>query len=149
MREQCPILVAEDNEQDAELIKLALRRAGLRGPVCFVPDGHEAVEYLEGRDPYSDRAQFPFPQVIISDLKMPRVNGFELLQWLRSHQQCSVVPAILMSTSGLAEDVAHAYKLGANTFFQKPSSFQQLIDLFASLKEYWIRSELPAVVHGT
>jgi len=138
-----PILIAEDNADDVELMKQALPRAGLTGPVRFVADGHDAVAYLEGKGPYSDRGQFPFPRVIISDLKMPRIDGLELLQWLRSHPQCCIVPAILMSASSLQEDIINAYKLGANTYFKKPTSFQDLVNLLRELKDYWNRSELP------
>jgi CheY-like chemotaxis protein len=146
MTHDFPILVAEDNPEDAELLKLALRRVGFHDRIIFVPDGQAAVDYLEGRGEYADRYHYPFPQVLISDLKMPRVNGFELLEWLRKDEQCCVIPAILLSGSGLAQDVKAAYKLGANTYFQKPSSFFDLVELLTRLKEYWTRSELPAAV---
>ena len=143
-----PILVAEDSPEDAELLELGLRRAGLTGPVRIVPDGHEAVEYLEGRGKYAARDQYPFPKVIITDLKMPRINGLELLQWLRSHRDCAVIPAILMSSSGLQLDVVKAYQLGANTYFRKPTGFPALVDLLRKLAEYWTNSELPVVPAG-
>ena len=143
--EAFPILIAEDNSADAELMELALKKAGFKGTVRFVGDGHEAVEYLKGEGPYEDRSEFPFPRVIISDLKMPRVSGLELLQWLRRHPQCHIVPLILLSGSGLEADVAAAYKLGANTYFQKPTQFQELVALLKNLGAYWAKSELPEV----
>ena len=138
-----PILIAEDNSADAELMEMALDKAGFKGTVRFVGDGHEAVEYLKGEGQYEDRSKFPFPRVIISDLKMPRVSGLELLQWLRSHPRCHIVPLILLSGSGLTEDVAAAYKLGANTYFQKPAQFQELVTLLKNLGEYWAEGEVP------
>ena len=75
-----PILIAEDNPLDAELMQMALEKAGFTGAVRFVPDGHEAVLYLQGAGEFSDRSKFPFPRIIISDLKMPRMSGFELVQ---------------------------------------------------------------------
>lgn len=139
------MLVAEDNPRDADLLGRALRQAGLPGPVRFVEDGHEAIEYLEGQGRYADRKTFPFPKVIISDLKMPRVNGLELLQWLSDHPQCCIVPTILLSSSTISADIKAAYTLGANTYFEKPISFDALLELIRSLKDYWLRSKLPPV----
>src|SRR5262245_6272471 len=143
MTEPLPILIAEDNPVDAELLDRALTHAGLPGPVRFVEDGHEAIEYLEGRGGYANRKEFPFPKVIISDLKMPRVNGLELLQWLADHPQCCIIPTILLSSSAVSEDIKAAYKLGANTYFEKPVSFDALQELVRSLKDYWMRRKLP------
>jgi CheY-like chemotaxis protein len=140
-----PILIAEDSADDAELLRRGLERAGLNGPVQIVGDGHEAVEYLEGEGKYAKRDEFPFPKVIISDLKMPRVNGLELLKWLRSHPHCAIIPAILLSGSTLEADIMKAYQLGANTYFRKPTSFGELVDLLRTLRDYWERSELPRV----
>lgn len=140
-----PILIAEDSSIDADLLEIALRRAGLSGPVRFVGDGQEAVDYLEGRGHYADRKQFPFPRVIITDLKMPRFDGLQLLQWLADHPDCCVIPTILLSGSALSHDIQSAYKLGANTYFEKPTQFAALVDLVRSLKEYWSRSHLPSV----
>jgi CheY-like chemotaxis protein len=140
-----PILVAEDNEDEIALLKLAFKKAEFNGPIHFVRDGHAAVDYLEGRNGYADRQQFPFPKVIVSDLKMPRVSGLELLQWLRNHPKCHIIPAILLSGSGLESDIEKAYKLGANTYFQKPGGFQAMVELLAKLKSYWAQGELPTV----
>lgn len=137
------ILVAEDSKEDAQLIETALRRAGFSACVNFVPDGYEAVGYLEGCGPYADRSRFPFPSILISDLKMPRMNGLELVKWLRKHPRCHVLPVILLSGSGLSVDVDNAYKLGANTYFQKPPTFTELTDLMRKLRDYWMHSELP------
>lgn len=145
MTESFPILIAEDDSDDAALLQRALSQSGLRGPFHFVPDGLEAIAYLEGQGDYADRNKFPFPNVIITDLKMPRLDGLALLQWLSDHPYCHVLPAILLSSSDLREDIASAYKLGANTYFTKPTRFQALLDLVRSLKEYWCRSELPPI----
>ena len=145
MHTNFPILVAEDNEDEIALMEMAFKKAEFRGPIRFVRDGHAAVDYLEGRHGYGDREQFPFPKIIVSDLKMPRVSGLELLQWLRSHPKCKVIPAILLSGSGLESDIKGAYKLGANTYFQKPGSFEDLVQLLRNLKEYWTDGELPMI----
>ena len=139
------ILIAEDSPQDAELLQLALKRAGLGGPLRFVSDGVEAIAYLEGRGEYADRETFPFPRVIITDLKMPRLNGLELLNWLSDHPECHVIPTILLSGSELSQDITAAYKFGANTYFTKPTDFETLLQMVRSWKEYWSRSELPLI----
>src|ERR1041385_2145111 len=99
MNRNLPILVIEDNEDDVFLLKRALAGEGINNPVQVVNDGLEAINYLEGKGKYHDRIQFPFPSVIFSDLKMPRMNGFDVLQWLRTHPDCSVIPIIILSTS--------------------------------------------------
>jgi CheY-like chemotaxis protein len=116
--------------------------------VRIVADGHEAVEYLQGEGKYGKRDEFPFPKVIISDLKMPRLSGLELLEWLRNHPHCAVIPAILLSGSTLEEDIMKAYELGANTYFRKPASFGELVELLRRLRDYWEQSELPKVAGG-
>ena len=143
MDENLAILVAEDDDNDAELLKMALSRAGINGSVWFVKNGREAIDYLQGRGKYVDRSQYPFPKIVITDLKMPGLNGLELLEWLRSHPDCKVLPTILMSGSGLHSDVKRAYQFGVNSYFQKPSTLAELIDLMRLLKEYWMRNELP------
>ena len=145
MQEQLIILLAEDNEEDAELFRNAVKRAGIKSRLFHVKDGREAVDYLEGAGQYADRLAFPFPQVLISDLKMPRMNGLELLRWLQQHPHCSLIPAILLSSSKIKRDVESAYQFGANTFFEKPSSFVELVELIQTLHSYWLRSELPAL----
>ena len=141
-----PILIAEDNSVDAELMQMALDKAGFTGAVRFVRDGHDAVQYLQGAGEFSDRSKFPLPKIIISDLKMPRVSGLELVLWLRNHPGCNIVPVILLSGSGLPDDVVTAYKLGANTYFQKPARFSELVALLNNLTEYWSESEVPQAV---
>ena len=137
------ILVAEDSPDDAKLLEFAIRRAGLENPVRFVADGYEAIEYLQGKGKFGDRREHPFPRVIISDLKMPRLNGLELLDWLHQHPECKVLPTVLMSGSGLEKDIEKAYQLGANSYFQKPGTLEELTSLMRTLTDYWSRNETP------
>ena len=143
MQDGFTILVAEDSPDDAKLLEFAIRRAGLQNPVRFVADGYEAIEYLQGKGKFEDRREYPFPKVIISDLKMPRLNGLELLDWLHQHPECKVLPTVLMSGSGLEKDIEKAYQLGANSYFQKPSTLEELTSLMRLLTDYWARSEPP------
>jgi len=142
------ILVAEDDPNDADLLKLAMHRGGITERICFVKDGQEAIDYLRGNGKYADRKEFPFPTVVITDLKMPRLDGLQLLDWLHRHPECNVIPTVLMSASGLGSDVQKAYRFGANSYFKKPSSFSELVHLMKLLHDYWCRSEIPALPHN-
>lgn len=138
------ILVAEDSADDRHLMQVALNRAGFSSGINFVHDGHEAVEYIEGQGAYADRRRHPYPDIIISDVKMPRRTGLELLQWIRQHPRCSILPLILLSGAGLSTDIASAYQLGANTYFKKPPTLPELVELFRKVRDYWMSSELPS-----
>ena len=137
------ILIAEDDPNDVMLLELAIRKNGIRNPVKVVRDGEEAIEYLEGKGQYKDRERFPFPSVIISDVKMPRRNGLEVIEWVRRHPRCSIIPIVMLSGSRIQNDVLSAYKLGANSYFTKPSTLDELSDLLKLAFEYWTRSERP------
>jgi len=137
------ILIAEDDPNDVMLLELAIRKNGIRNPVKVVRDGEEAIEYLEGKGQYKDRERFPFPSVIISDVKMPRRNGLEVIEWVRRHPTCSIIPIVMLSGSRIQNDVLTAYKLGANSYFTKPSTLDELSELLKLAFEYWTRSERP------
>jgi CheY-like chemotaxis protein len=112
----------------------------------IVEDGEEAVKYLSGHEEYADRSWFPLPNIIITDLKMPRMDGFELLRWLRAHPGCSAIPAIVMSSSGRPEDVIKAYNLGANCYFVKPSGLDELVTMIKIIFGFWSCCERPPIV---
>jgi CheY-like chemotaxis protein len=138
------ILIAEDDPNDVMLLELAIRKNGIKNPVKVVRDGEEAIEYLEGKGQYGDREKFPFPSVIISDVKMPRRTGLEVVEWVRQHPSCSVVPIVMLSGSRIQNDVLTAYKLGANSYFTKPSTLEELTQLLGVAFDYWQRSERPS-----
>ena len=137
------MLVVEDEENDAMLLKMAFKKNGIPNPIQWVKDGLEGIAYLNGEGPYADRAQYPFPEVLILDLKMPRMGGLELLEWIRDHPDFRVIPTIIMSSSRLDLDIKKAYELGANTYIVKPSSFDDLIRFAKSVHEYWTISVKP------
>ena len=143
MGNEFTILIAEDDPNDVILLELAIRKNGITNPVHVVRDGEEAVEYLEGRGRYSDRAKYPFPGVIISDVKMPRRDGLEVIEWVRSHPCCSVIPIVMLSGSRIEHDVVSAYKLGANSYFTKPTTLDELAELIRLAFDYWSRCERP------
>src|SRR5688572_7974521 len=100
-----PVLVAEDEQSDAHILSLAFQRAGIRRPLVFVTDGKEAVDYLCGNPPYTDRTVHPLPGLLLVDLKMPRMTGFDVLAWLASRPDFKHLPAIVFSSSSAAQDV--------------------------------------------
>ena len=137
------ILLAEDDGNDAEIFTHALAKSGVEAKLHIVGDGEEVMDYLQGRGKFRNRRAHPFPDIIVLDLKMPRVNGLELLEWLGKSPQYGRLPKIMLSGSGLQDDVEHAYRLGVNTYFTKPFRMEKLQELLRTLIEYWSKSERP------
>jgi len=131
------ILLADDSANDIELISFALRRAEILNPIQIVDDGEEAVAYLSAKEPFEDRFKYPFPALIILDIKMPRMTGLEVLEWLKRHPECSTIPTIVLSASAEPSDVNKAYSLGVSTYFQKPGSFNDLVKMMGAIHAYW------------
>src|SRR5262245_27723433 len=145
---QFKILLVDDSLDDTFLIRRTLEKAGM-GKLCnVVADGQEAIEYLCGEGVYADRATHPFPTVILSDLKMPRMSGFELLRWVRKHPECAVIPTILFTSSAIESDVQQAYQLGANAYMVKPTSPEEFEELLYLTCQYWTRCERPSALHA-
>jgi CheY-like chemotaxis protein len=139
------ILVAEDDENDVLLLLRALQKISVGDIVNVCRDGVDAVGYLQGEGEYQDREKFPFPDVIITDIKMPRKSGFEVLRWLREHPECHVIPLIVLSASNDYKDVSQAYREGANCYLKKPGSFAELQHLLKALFDFWSLCEKPQV----
>src|SRR5687767_2556057 len=110
------ILCAEDDENYAELLRCSLPHIGCTHELQHVSDGAEAMAYLKGEGKYTDRSLFPFPAVVLADLKMPRVNGLELLDWIRRHSAFPHLPVVVLTSSDEFKDINSAYTLGANSF---------------------------------
>jgi CheY-like chemotaxis protein len=133
------LLVAEDDENDVLILERALRRAAARFRLVHVPDGEQAVDYISGRGVYSDRARHPVPDLVLLDLRMPRMDGFEVLRWRRGSDTMQRLPVIVFSTSALERDVHQAYSLGANSYVVKPMGTDALEDLLRALHQGWAR----------
>lgn len=128
-------LLVEDDENDFILLKRALQRADPTAKLRWVKDGNEAKEYLLGQNQYHDRSVFPVPSVVLSDLKMPRCSGLELVQWVRQQPAFRPLPFIMFSASDQPADVGLAYQDGANWYLAKPSTFDTLVEMLRRLGE--------------
>lgn len=113
------ILIAEDSESDRMLIELGFEKAKFPFSIKFVPDGFCATEYLDGLGRFANRGEFPVPIVLLTDLKMPRMDGFELLEWVRQHDKWRNLPVIVVTGSNQSEDQRRALDLGANSYVVK------------------------------
>jgi CheY-like chemotaxis protein len=141
------ILLVDDSADDAFFVRKALEKARMGKSCKWVEDGDEAIKYPRGEGKYTNRREFPFPTVILSDLKMPRMSGFELLRWVREHPECAVIPTILFTSSAVVEDVVEAYRLGANAYMVKPSQPEEFVDILRVTCDYWTRCERPPPLH--
>jgi CheY-like chemotaxis protein len=135
MSEAVDILIAEDDETDVLLLRRAFKEAGLVRPMHVAADGQAAIDYLTARE---QSPEDRLPALIILDLKMPRCNGIEVLQWIRAQPGLRCVPTVIFSSSSRREDVERAYLLGANAFFVKPPSTVQRTE-FARFLGEWLK----------
>lgn len=137
------ILLVEDSDDDAFFIERALRQNGIKNAVLRMRDGVEAVQYLQGVEKGAGPQKFPFPEVIILDLKMPRMGGLEFLEWVNQNPQHRVIPTIVLTSSRMDDDVETSYRLGANTFMVKPAHFDELAQMIRKIYDYWAISVKP------
>lgn len=131
------VLHIDDDPNDTELLRVALRKANFPFSLQNVEDGDQAIDYLTGSGIYSNRKRYPLPTLILLDLKMPRVTGFEVLSWIRAHPALVQVPVIVLSGSALEDDIRHAYEVGATSYMVKPLGFQALVKFVKDLKTAW------------
>jgi CheY-like chemotaxis protein len=132
-------LLVEDDPNDVVMLELEFQRVPAHIRLVPVQDGGEAMQYLEGSGKFADTAKYPHPDVILLDLKMPRINGFEFLQWLRtkSPDGFRFIPVVVMSSSALRQDVDRAYALGANSYLVKPVQWALFQQRIQALGVYW------------
>jgi CheY-like chemotaxis protein len=124
------ILLCEDNEDDVMLFRRALSASRLSNTLQVARDGEVAIDYLAGSGAFIDRAEFPLPILVFVDLKMPRLGGFEVVEWMREHRQFDAICIIVLSSSSIEKDVNRAYATGANGYLVKPP---RAADLLAAL----------------
>lgn len=139
------ILIAEDSQDDAFFLERAFRKIGLRNPVQILTDGRAVMDYLKAEGKFENRSEYPFPSVLFLDIKMPRVDGFEVLQWLKYHEQCKIIPTLVFSSSEHPEDIERAYQLGANAYIVKPNKNEDLERILRSTYDFWSCCAKPRV----
>ena len=132
------ILLVEDNPDDVELTMRALAKSHVANSVDLAVDGVEALEYLSCTGKFSDRDPCILPQVILLDLKMPRLDGLEVLRRIRSDEKTRLLPVVILTTSSEERDKIESYKLGANSFIRKPVDFVQFAESVRQLGLYWL-----------
>jgi len=137
------ILVAEDDAEDAFLLKRAFEQSGIRVRLHFVQDGEEAIHYLKGEDGFGDRCAHPFPAMLLLDLKMPRLDGFDVLRWLKTQSGLKRLLVTVLTSSSQPEDVNRAYDLGANSYLVKPSVSESMIEIAERIQLYWVKMNQP------
>jgi CheY-like chemotaxis protein len=142
MRTEHPsVLVAEDEETDVLILRLGFEKAGLPNPLIAVRDGQEALDYLNGNGPYADRSRHPLPALLLLDLKMPRLTGFDVLAWLATRPDFKHLPAVVLSSSSDDSDIQEALRLGARDYFVKPHSLAELVKIIRTLPARWLGGE--------
>ena len=139
------ILMADDDPEDRMLAQEALKEARLANDLHFVEDGEELMDYLRHRNGYSDESTSPRPGLILLDLNMPKMDGREALQEIRSDPDLRLIPVVVLTTSKTEEDILRTYGLGASSFINKPVAFEGLVDVMKTLQKYWFEIvELPS-----
>lgn len=132
------ILLAEDHPDDVFVFRLALQKAGLSNSLFVARDGQEAIDYLGGEGPYACRQSYPLPKLFLLDLKMPRMDGFDVLTWLKDRPEFDELPVVVLSTSSLDDDIQKAKKLGADDYRVKPTG-TELVRLLQELHASWLK----------
>lgn len=146
MSDSAVILLAEDRDDDVVLIRQAFSRAHIPNPLYIVRDGSEVISYLKGDGKFSNRAEYPLPDLLLLDLKMPRTDGFEVLAWVRKQPTLAALRILVLTSSDELRDVNRAYNLGANSFLVKPHDFEDFIQLSKVMQEFWLtKSKAPEI----
>jgi len=134
------ILLAEDDYDDRYLISEALDESGVETQLYIVENGEDLLDYLKGRGKYSDRSEFPLPNMILLDLNMPLMDGREALAEIKKDRDLRRIPIVVLTTSQAEEDVQATYDLGITGFITKPMTFSGLVDVMKSVGNYWFDS---------
>jgi CheY-like chemotaxis protein len=136
------ILLVEDDRDDAFFLRRAFLRSGLPHPIVDVRNGQQAVNYLSGKALFADRSLYPLPNLVVVDLKLPLMDGFELLAWLQNRPEFVSLPVIVFSSSNLDSDKEKAFHLGAKDYLVKPHDPDELVPMIQTLRAKWMGEEI-------
>lgn len=139
------ILIVDDQPNDLVFIENSFRAIGVTDPIHLVHDGQEAISYMMGEGKYSDRSKYAYPTFITIDLKMPRADGFAVLEHLKNNPAWAIIPTVILTSSRDPDDIKKAYMLGASSYHVKPDSLEDLRQLLKVLHDYWMTCEVPQV----
>jgi CheY-like chemotaxis protein len=139
------ILVVDDDENDQLMIRRTFQKISNVATIQAAHDGEEAIAYMMGEGKFSDREKFEYPSFIMTDLKMPRADGFAVLQFLKTNPMWRIIPAVVLSASRDLDDIKKSYMLGASSYHVKPSDPVALHQMLELLYQYWMSCEVPQV----
>ena len=141
------ILLAEDNPDDVWIMKRAVKAAGLSNPMHLVENGRDAVAYLAGEGPFADRSLYPLPSLVLLDVKMPYLNGLEVLKWIRTSSLVPTILTVFLTSSSDMRDIDEAYRLGANAYLVKPSELSKLSEMIKAMEQFLLtHNRLPSLI---
>ena len=144
MAQDATILLVEDNRDHAELALKALKKGALSSEVRWVKDGQEALDYLEQHQAFAQPGAAPRPALILLDIHLPKLNGYDVLRRIKSNPALQAIPVVMLTTSERPDDVSECYSAGANSYVTKPVTSKQFIEQLKALQLYWlITSQLP------
>jgi CheY-like chemotaxis protein len=138
------VLVVEDSDDDLFLMRMACQRTGIPHSLHIVTDGDAAVDYMAGNGVYADRMNHPLPDLIFLDIRLPKRNGHEVLEWIRGRPEFRLLPVVMLTNSAHPEDVDRAYKLGVTSYLRKiasPAEFGQAVRV---ILKYWLELNIPS-----
>lgn len=130
------ILLVEDNPSDIKLTQRAFKKSNLMNDLVVAMDGEEALDYLFSKD--GDDYRNPLPVLVLLDLKLPKLDGLEVLARIKAHERTELLPVVILTSSREQEDVCRSYKLGVNSYIRKPVDFNQFVDAIKNLGLYWL-----------
>lgn len=143
MYEKIDVLLVEDNPSDAELTIKALRKNKIINALLHLQDGEDALDYIFATGKYADRNIDDIPKIILLDLKMPKVDGLEVLTKLKSDQRTKIIPVVLLTSSKEEKDIVNSYKLGVNSYIVKPVEFDTFVKAVSDVGLYWLLVNQP------
>lgn len=138
MLNDVPILLAEDDQNDVFLMRRAFKTVGIPNPLMVVRNGQEAVDYLAGKGDYAQRENHPLPGLLLLDLKMPWMDGFDVLSWLRTQHQFDSLPVVVVTSSKLQSDIDKSRELGVYDYRVKPQDFEDLVRMLDDVRKCWL-----------
>jgi len=142
------ILLVEDNPDDIKLTLRAFEKSNIKNKIITIGDGEEALDYLFCKGKFKGRDPLDFPCVILLDIKLPKVDGFEVLKAIRENKTTKLLPVVILTSSREEQDVYHGYNLGANSYIRKPVDFEKFIEAVRTLGLYWLlMNEPPNIFH--